>query len=150
MHNFYYCFIRKLFIVAIIFHILDMYIQYRFPFYECFHINNIVSLCFLFVYVTFDTEFQIASHLESDINKDIDALKGNAKRESLIHGRIQGSFENDLNNHLDPYPSSRLRRWKPAPIITEHSGLAGEMGEFHSRYILYRTIKFTMQLIMCS
>ncbi|XP_077293729.1 polypeptide N-acetylgalactosaminyltransferase 5 isoform X1 [Arctopsyche grandis] len=73
-------------------------------------------------------DVQIASHLESDINKDINGLKGNAKRESLIHGRVQGSFENVLNNHLDPYPSSRLRRWKPAPIITEHSGSAGEMG----------------------
>lgn len=81
--------------------------------------------------IEFRSLLQVASHLKSENSKGGANLIGeNGKRNSLLAGRFPDSLEKIENNHLELYPSSRLRRWKPAPVVLEHVGSVGEMGIF--------------------
>lgn len=71
-----------------------------------------------------------ASHLKSDDENNLKFHNSNGKRDSLEHGKKTKEHSDERTIHyMGLYPPSRLKKWDPAPVVTEHSGLAGEMGK---------------------
>lgn len=79
-----------------------------------------------------------ASHLKSDDENDLKFHNSNGKRDSLEHAKKKKEHSDERTIHyMGLYPPSRLKKWDPAPVVSEHPGLSGEMGKPSFVYVYF-------------